>query len=337
MATLDVFKADAFNCMSLTDAVNKIPFVPGMAGQVINWSESGVNTTVIAIEEVDGTLELINPTGRGGPGSSIAKNKRKVRNLAVPHYQIDDAIYAEEIQNIRAFGSETELETIQAKVNARIAEHVQLKHDPTLEYQRVGAVKGVILNGDGTTLYDLFSEFGVSQEAEVNFDLTDATPESGEVRNSCSAVIRLIGNNLGGTPFQGVVGFAGDTFYDQLIAHPEVRETYLNQQEASQLRGLAAWQYVDYGGIRFYNYRGAVGGTPFITATKCHFAAVGVPGLFRTVYAPADYVETVNTMGVPRYAKQYLMPNEKGVNLETQMNALSYCTRPKSLIVARNA
>jgi hypothetical protein len=54
--------------------------------------------------------------------------------------------------------------------------------------------------------------------------------------------------------------------------------------------------------------------------------------LFRTVYAPADYIETVNTIGLPRYAKQYPMPNDKGISLEMQMNALNYCTRPRVLI-----
>ena len=70
----------------------------------------------------------------------------------------------------------------------------------------------------------------------------------------------------------------------------------------------------------------------FIDTNKTHIFPVGVPGLFRTVYAPADYVETVNTMGQRLYAKQYEMPNGKGVNLDVQMNNLEYCTRPKVLI-----
>jgi hypothetical protein len=57
-----------------------------------------------------------------------------------------------------------------------------------------------------------------------------------------------------------------------------------------------------------------------------------VPGLFRTAYAPADYVETVNTLGRQMYAKQYEMANGKGIHIDTQMNALNYCTRPKALI-----
>ena len=53
----------------------------------------------------------------------------------------------------------------------------------------------------------------------------------------------------------------------------------------------------------------------------------------RTVYAPADYIETVNTIGLPRYAKQ-ATDQEFGrwVKLHTQSNPLPICTRPKTLI-----
>ena len=61
------------------------------------------------------------------------------------------------------------------------------------------------------------------------------------------------------------------------------------------------------------NYRGQVGGTAFIDTNKCHIFPLGVPGLFRTYFAPADYIETVNTLGRRLYVKQYDMPNGKGV------------------------
>jgi hypothetical protein len=66
---------------------------------------------------------------------------------------------------------------------------------------------------------------------------------------------------------------------------------------------------------------------------KAHFFPVGVPGLFRQYNAPADFVETVNTLGLPRYAKQ-AVDQEFGrwVKLHTQSNPLPICTRPKVLI-----
>jgi hypothetical protein len=327
---LDVFKADAFSVMQLTDRLNKMPFIPGRAGAAIDWSEEGVTTTVIAIEEIAGQLALVNPTPRGGPGTTVAKEKRKIRNLNVPHIQIDDGVYAEEVQGIRAFGQEDQVQTVQGVVDQRMQNHVQLRIDPTLEFQRMGAVKGIILNPDGSTLYNLFTEFGVAQPAEVAFNLAAAA--NGDVRKTCTDIFRTIAVAMGGVPFKGVHGFCSDSFWDALIKNVEVRASYLNQQEAAQLRDGVAYQTLNFGGITFENYRGAVGATKFVSDDKAHFFPVGSPGLWRTVYAPADYMETVNTMGLPRYAKQFPMPNNKGVNLELQSNPLSYCTRPNTLV-----
>lgn len=332
MSILDIFKSDAFGVMSLTDAINKNPFVPGRIGQIIDWQEGGVATTTIAIEEYAGVLSLINPSARGAPGTSVGKAKRTLRNLTIPHYEINDAVMAEEVQGVRQFGSESAVQTVQGVVNARMAEHVQLRHNPTLEYQRMGAVKGIILNGDGSTLYNLFTEFGVTQPTEVAFDLTAGSPASGAVRRVCTGVVRTIATALAGMPFRAVHAVCSDTFWDDLIANAEVRSTYLNQMEAGQLREGAAYQQLSYGGIVFENYRGGTGLSAFVAADKAHFFPVGVPGLWRTVYAPADYNETVNTIGLPMYARQYEMPNGKGVNLDTQMNALNYCTRPGVLV-----
>ncbi|MCK9468486.1 MAG: major capsid protein [Porticoccaceae bacterium] len=333
MSVLDVFNGNAFGVLALTDAINKQPFIPGRAGQVIDWNERGVATTSIMIEEIAGELRIIDPTPRGGPGVTLPKDKRNARILGIPHYQVDDAVYAEEVQGVRAFGQESQVQTIMGRVNERLLEHVQLHIDPTLEYQRIGAVKGIILNGNGTTLYNLFTEFGVSPPSVVGFSLpSGSTASTGAIRTKCTQVVRSIAAALGGIPYQRVYAFAGDNFWDAMIATKEVRETYLNQAEASQLRGNAAFETLDYGGITFENYRGGVGGTPFIDPDEVHFFPIGVPGLWRTVYAPADYEETVNTNGLPRYAKQYAMPNGKGRHLESQSNALNYCTRPNVLI-----
>lgn len=338
-SVLDVFGSNPFSVIALTDAINKYPFVPGRAGQIVDWNEEGISSTVVMIEEDNGTLNLINPTGRGGPGVSVVKDKRKARNLNVPHYQVDDAIFAEEVQNIREFGVGSQLQTVQNVVSKRLGNHVLLKHGPTLEYQRVGAVKGIILNGDGTTLYNLFTEFNVAQPAEVDFDLDNGAPASGALRKSCAGVVRTIADALGEATFIGVHAFCGNAFFDDLLSHKEVVASYVNTDMAKVLRdgyvypnGDKVYGAFEFGGIVWENYRGSVGGSPFVNTDKAHIFPVGTPGLFRTVYAPADYVETVNTLGLPMYGKQWLMPDSKGVNLQTQMNPLSYCTRPGTLV-----
>jgi len=331
MSVLDVFKQDAFSVISMTDAINKRPFIPGRAGAVAGWAEQGVATLTVMIEEQSGYLALVNPTPRGGPGSAYAKVGRTARVLSIPHYQIDDGINADEVQGVRAFGQESQVQTVMSVVNSRMASHVQEKLDPTLEYQRIGAIKGIILNADGSTLYNLFTEFGVGVPDTVYFNL--AAADDGALRNTCAQVARTLAGTLAGIPFSGIYALCGDEFFDALIANPEVRATYLNQQDASQLRtGVPVYGQFNFGGITWENYRGGTGLDPFIAADSCQLFPTGVPGLFRTIYGPADYLETVNTIGLPRYARQWEMHNGKGIHLEVQMNALNYCTRPNVLI-----
>jgi hypothetical protein len=339
MSVLDVFKGDPFNVLSLTDAINKIPFVPGRAGMLVPWNPRGVPTTSIMLEEREGVLTMIPPTPRGGPGQVIAKTKRTARSIAIPHFQRDDAVYADEVQGVREFGEEQTLETVQGVLNARMADHTQ-DFDTTLEYSRLGALKGIVTYADGTTL-NLFDFFGVTQETEIDFDLDNATPASGALRKAAAAAVRTSMSNLGGTPIAGLHALCGDAFFDDLLAHTEVRASYTGTDMARVLRegyvypnGMKVFGAFEFGGIVWENYRGSIGGTAFVNTDKCHIFPVGV-SIYREVYAPADYVETVNTIGLPRYAKQFEMPNGKGINMEMQMNALSYCTRPKSLLLGK--
>ncbi len=245
----DIFNQDAFSVVELTEAVNKMPYIPGQVGKLGLFKERGIATTKAMIEERNGVLYLVPTTLRGAPGTLNKTSKRQMREFQIPHLQVGDRVIAGDIQNVRAFGSAGQLQTVQGVVNDRL-ETMTTSLDATLEHLRLGAIKGQILDADGlSVLYDLFTEFGVAQESEVDFDLDNATPASGIVRKKCAAVIRLIAKNLGGLPFEKVHAFCGDAFFDDLIAHPETREIFLGQQEASELRNGYAYGRFNYGGI----------------------------------------------------------------------------------------
>lgn len=334
---LDIFSDTngAFGVRSLTDSINALKFAPGRINLMGLFTESAITTTTVAVEERDGILSLIAPTPRGGPGHTLDKGPRVMRALAVPHFEINDAVMAEEVQNVRSWGSETEVDTVAGRLAERMALHSQ-SMEVTHEYSRIGAIKGLVTYADTQTL-DLFTTFGVTQETEIDFDLDAASPASGVLRKAAANVIRLMSANLAGIPFQGVHAFVGDAFFDDLLAHVEVRNTFLNNPAAAALRtsyienGMSYGTF-EFGGIVWENYRGLVGSTSFIDTNKAHFFPVGVPGLFRTYYAPADYNDTVNLPGRRLVTKQYPIANDKGIHLDTQMNALDICTRPKALI-----
>jgi hypothetical protein len=197
MPALDIFGSSAFTMVALTDAINKMPFVPGRIGQLGLFREQGVSTTSVMIEEREGSLTLVETTSRGAPAVQHVANKRKARSLGVPHIALEDTILGDEVQNVRAFGSENMLEGVQAVVNQRLTEMTS-KMDATLEHLRVGAIKGQILDADGTAvIYDLFTEFGVTAYTEIDFDLDNASPAPGAVKKKCHDIRRKIEDELG--------------------------------------------------------------------------------------------------------------------------------------------
>jgi hypothetical protein len=105
-------------------------------------------------------------------------------------------------------------------------------------------------------------------------------------------------------PYDHIHAMCGPDFYDDLITHPEVEKAYERWLDSAFLRQGQARGSFEYGGIVFEEYRGKVGPVDFTDASKAYFFPVGVPGLFRQYNAPADFVETANTIGLPRYAKQ---------------------------------
>ncbi|OSM04149.1 major capsid protein [Magnetofaba australis] len=336
MGALDVFNSNAFSLVSLTDAINKMPFVPGRIGQMGLFHEQGVATTTVLIEEREGSLNLVETTARGAPAIQNTNNKRKARSLTVPHIALEDTILADEVQNLRAFGSESNLEGVQTVVNNRLEEMAR-KIDATLEHLRIGAIKGQILDADGATvLYDLFTEFGVSQHTEIDFDLDNASPVPGAVKKKCHDIRRKIEDELGAQPYDHIHAICGADFFDDLITHSEVKEAYERYADGLFLRQGQARGSFEYAGIVWEEYRGKVGSVDFNDAAKARFFPVGVPGLFRQYNAPADFVETVNTIGLPRYAKQAIDQQfQRWVMLHVQSNPLPICTRPRVLIKAK--
>lgn len=339
---LDIFNDDAFSVTSLTLAMRELKHIPSFIGRRGLFASTSVDTLSVAIEKDKAqNFRLVPATPRGGPGVTMGKSKRSMLNLTIPHFQIDDAIYADEVQGARAFGSTRAVETLQGKIMNRGAEASQ-SFGLTEEFHRLKVLTtGKLYDADGSVLLDFAQAFGEQLPAEIDFSFD--TNVGGLLRKFCADVHRSVAASLDGLPFDGIEFISGDRFFDDLVANEEVREAYMGHPDAMKLLDAyvsgggqnASFGTVNFGGITFINYRGNFHGAPAVSPDKAHGYPVGVPGLFQTVYGPADYMETVNTMGQRLYAKQWRMENDKGVNLEFQSNALHYCSRPRVLIRAK--
>jgi hypothetical protein len=166
------------------------------------------------VEYKDGQLSLITSSPRGGPGSVLgAEAHRQELPGAALRARSED--HGRRGAGLRAFGSENDQAAVQALVDDRMAE-LRPMHETTLEYLRMGAIQGIILDGDGaTTLFNLFTEFGITQQDEEH----RAGGRDTDVRGKCVAIARLSESELGGDMVTGYRAFCGDAFFDALVAH----------------------------------------------------------------------------------------------------------------------
>ncbi|PIQ13889.1 MAG: major capsid protein E [Hydrogenophilales bacterium CG_4_9_14_3_um_filter_59_35] len=325
------FSSPAFTMANLTAAINLLPNRYGRLESLNLFPAKPVRFRQILIEERNGVLNLLPTLPVGSPGTVGVRDKRKMRSFIVPHIPHDDVVLPEEVQGIRAFGSETDMETI-AGVLARHLETMRNKHAITLEHLRIGALKGVILDADGSTLYDLFDEFDITPKS-INFVLaTDTT----NVRQKCIDALAHIEENLQGEFMTSVRCLCSPEFFAKLVGHPKVEKAYENFQQGAILRDDVRSGFT-FGGIVFEEYRGQAtdgNGTSrrFIAAGEAHCFPVGTVDTFGTYFSPADFNETVNTLGQPLYAKQESRKFERGTDLHTQSNPLPMCHRPGVLV-----
>lgn len=206
------------------------------------------------------------------------------------------------------------------------------KHAITLEHLRMGALKGKILDADGSVLYNLFDEFDITEKV-VNFGLSTANTN---VKAKCLEVVRHIEDNLRGEVMSGIHALVSAEFFDALTNHPSVKEAYERWQEGAFLRDDFRSGF-PFGGITFEEYRGQAtdpNGTVrrFIAQGEGHCFPMGTAESFVTYFAPADFNETVNTLGRPLYAKQEPRRFDRGTDLHTQSNPLPLCLRPAVLV-----
>lgn len=322
---------DAFNLVSLSEALNIIPNTYGLIRQSGMFKNKPVRSRTIMVEKKNNTLNLLQTLPVGSPGQKNKMGLRNVRSFVIPHIPFDDTILPQEYDGLRAFGTESNLETLASVMNDHL-ENMKAKHAITQEYQQMGALKGIVYDADATVIYDYFKEFTVKQES-IDFVLgTGAT----DILAKCIALKRILEDNLHGETMSGVEVLVDAAFWDKFISHTLVKAAYDRWREGAALReDLRDGFY--FGGIKFKEYRGTAStfagvARPFIASTEGIAYPTGTQNVFKNFICPADFLETVNTMGQPLYAKQEPRQFNRGIDIHTQSNQLPMCMRP-SLVV----
>lgn len=337
---LDIFNSDGFSITALTAAVTKVPYKPARLGELGLFDEKPISTTSVAIEQQDGQLSLIGDSPRGSAGDLIVDKKRSLVSFTARHLARNAKVMADEVQGVRAFGSENAMLSVEQKRDEKLA-ILRAMHEVTWEYHRVGALTGSVLDADGSTvLLDVHAAFGVSQQVS-DFALTNA---SLDVREQCELVADKIDEELGGSTYERVHVFCGGTFYDTLIKHAYVSAVLKASGAAAALtllqdlrKGFSIGPLTFERAKRWKVKNPATGALIDMINTDVAYAfpvgAMTPEGpLFIGRFAPQPYFDTVNRLNPPLVVKAELDPKQRFIDLEGVSCPLYLNTRPRAVI-----
>lgn len=315
-----------FGVQALTTAVNKIDPGASQIRELGIFEPEYLTTTYADIEFQDGKVSLVASKERGTAGQAVDSPKRKIHTVKIPHLPIHDVIRADDVQNLRAFGT-TQAATVMDKVNEKLAGG-KSDLEYTREHLMLGALQGKILDADGSVILDINTDFKVQRKTQ-DIELSKDTTKVGAVLDKLLSEQR---QKFNGAQVRGWVVYCGMEFLSALKEHKSIFEVYKRYDEARAYREgdtLNPTEFV-HKGIRFIEYANHFGSAADIAVDKAILLPVG-RNLYKEYFAPADMNATVNTRALPYYASREKLQHDKGWSLHMQSNPLPIALRPELL------
>lgn len=311
--------------VDLTAAINDIalPNEP-LINRLVDFSEAGIESTKGFVEREGEVIQFLPTSARGGVATPHRSGPRAGVEVSTVHIPTRGSAYADEVQNMRSFGKTTS-DTPEALRTKKLTE-MRKNLEYTLAMHRVGAIKGLVLDADGSTLLDMFALWGVAQQV-VSF----ALDVSGT--NILLKVIdseRKSEDALGGNTPTEFVALASPTFMDSLRGHADYEKRLQFAAPSALMSDFRT--AIAIGNTSFVEMRAPAGSPIAIEDNTAYLVPRGVEGLLIARFAPGDYVDSVNQVGVPIYARSEPMPMGKGYTLEAQSNPFHLCTRPRAIV-----
>ncbi len=329
--TRNPFDAGGYSLAEMTEAINILPNLYTRLGQLGLFEFEGVSQRSVIIESYEGVLSLLPSVAWDGPATVAGRENRVMRSFALPHIPHDDVIRPGDIQGQPALGS-NQPDTLAAVMNRKLT-LIRRKHAATREYMEMNALRGIVKDGAGTTLYNYFTEFGVVQ-IDVDFKLGTSTTD---IQAKCRSVTAQMEDELKGETMTSVHVLASSGFMDKLLAHKTVRDAYQFYQSGVQPLRENVVRRFPFMGLMFEEYRGSVtlfGGSSqsLVPANEAIAFPLGTMDTFKTYGAPANILGLENTLGQPIYARQHLDPKGRWIDIMTEANILPLNKRPRLVI-----
>lgn len=332
-----------FTDVEITRSINQLPTAFGQLATEGMFPIDPIATPYVSIDIENDVISALPVTG-DGPATVARHGTGDERIFRVPHIEHQDAILAADIRGMLAIAARAKKpETLADRLNKRLMT-LKRKFDLTREILSMTSLKGVITDGAGAEIYNLFTAFGISKKI-VYFNFSNATED---IQAKCDLVYQLITQDLSDEVMTTVRVKASRSFFSKLISHPKVAQYWLNAQQALQLANLVRGndggyrpRTFEFGNILWEEYSAVApmwGGasTPLIAADKAHAFPGGTLDSHVTYQAPPMDVRELD--GEPPEEGDWMhvttepMKHGKGIEVLGQSDILPLWRRPKLLV-----
>lgn len=329
--------------VELTAAINQLPTPFGQMTAEGFFPAEPLTSPYVEVNIENGVLTAL-PVTNDGPATIARHGRGDGRIFKVPAIKHLDDVKATDIRGMLALADRSRSpETLANLMNKRLM-ILRRKFNLTWELMRTTAIKGVITDGAGVVIYDLFAAFEIAPKT-VYFDLDNA---ASDIQGQANLVFELITQDLSDEVMTGVEARVSSQFFSKLIGHPKLTQFYLQAEQAVQLANVVRGEDGGYrprsfafGGILFKEMSAVVpmwGGTSqrMIAQGKGHAYPAGTLDTHVTYIAPPEDISVLNgeaaDIGDAIHITTEPMKHKAGVEMQGQMNALTMWRRPKLLV-----
>lgn len=317
--------------------INDIPNTYGKIQQAGHFTlNEGITTTTVQMDRVSDELNILEERPRGSAPSQAGGEEIVPHVFAVPHIPHEDFLRPADLQDRRKPG-DTGPDTKTRKLSKK-TRMLRMAQALTLEYMRMGAIKGKLYGGSGKLLYDFYNEFGFTQEV-LSLELADTGKD---VPGALRVAKRYIEDNIEAGMMMGEYHcYCSASFFDKLTSHAKVSQAYQYYQASAgqadpNRNDLRTGFY--YQGIVFEEYNATAKlkktGAPvkFIEDDAAYLFPRNVPNMFRTYFAPADHIDYVNTEGQEVYMFEIDPGTGRYLELVSESNPFPINTKPNGVV-----
>ena len=283
-------------------------------------------TTGVKVERKKQGLQLVQTSQRGSSdGTNMNHGERDLVTFESVRLMVKDTLQPADIQNIRQFAADDD-ELIE--VRSELAERAQRMRDTldaNLERMRFGAIKGQVLDADGSVIFDLFQKFGYTQ-AKKSIKFGTGGDLEAQVLGAKNAVDKATAGKLR----KGYIALCGAGFTDKLHTDDEFKRAYDRYQDSAQAR-TDMRDRIAYKNVDWIKCDDGIGSELYIPENKAYLFPV-IPKMFIERYTPGDIMWAVNQRGYPFYMTQKDLDHDMGVEIWGRSFPIILNTIPQGVI-----